>query len=152
MGCFISIIFISKLPPQAKNTSNIHNLLLQYQLITLVRPRTLARGKRKKNDQDEPIPSILEPDGSFKKYRKNWSGLIQKKHLGLWAVKPRPPPRRTNASPKVMKTRIDYSDSEFTLPNKWLYAKGHGFSVMDPIYREAYPADISNWELAEFTG
>ena len=38
----------------------------------------MARGKRKKNDQDERIPSILEPDGSSKEYRRNWARLIQK--------------------------------------------------------------------------
>ncbi len=36
------------------------------------------RGKRKKSDQDELIPSVLEPDGSSKEYRKNWARLIQK--------------------------------------------------------------------------
>ncbi|MBW2616563.1 MAG: transposase, partial [Deltaproteobacteria bacterium] len=38
----------------------------------------VARGKRKKRDSDELIPSILEPDGSSKEYRKNWARLIQK--------------------------------------------------------------------------
>jgi len=46
----------------------------------------VARGKRKKNDQDELIPSILEPvedpdfsgDGSSKEYKRNWAHLIQK--------------------------------------------------------------------------
>jgi len=38
----------------------------------------VSRGKRKKNDQDELIPSILESDGSSKAYRKNWARLIQK--------------------------------------------------------------------------
>jgi len=38
----------------------------------------VARGKRKKNAHDELIPSILEPDGSSKEYRKNWARLIQK--------------------------------------------------------------------------
>jgi hypothetical protein len=37
-----------------------------------------ARGKRKKNDHDELIPSILEPDGTSKEYRKDWARLIQK--------------------------------------------------------------------------
>ena len=49
----------------------------------------VARGKRKKSDQDELIPSILQPDGTSKEYRKNWARLIQKilKHLGLWDQK-----------------------------------------------------------------
>jgi hypothetical protein len=38
----------------------------------------LSRGKWKKNNQDELIPSILEPDGSSKEFRKNWARLIQK--------------------------------------------------------------------------
>ena len=46
----------------------------------------VARGKRKKNDHDELIPSILEPvedpdfsgDGTPKEYSKNWARLIQK--------------------------------------------------------------------------
>lgn len=38
----------------------------------------VSRGKRKKEDCDELIPSILEPDGSSKEYRRNWARLIQK--------------------------------------------------------------------------
>ena len=38
----------------------------------------VSRGKRKKEDNDELIPSILEPDGSSKEYRRNWARLIQK--------------------------------------------------------------------------
>ncbi len=38
----------------------------------------VSRGKRKKENSDELIPSILEPDGSTKEYRKNWARLIQK--------------------------------------------------------------------------
>ncbi len=38
----------------------------------------VARGKRKKNDQDELIPSILQSDGSAKEYKRNWARLIQK--------------------------------------------------------------------------
>jgi hypothetical protein len=85
----------------------------------------VSRGKRQKEDQDNLIPSILEPDGSSKEYRKNWARLIQKiyevdpltcpkcsgtmqvisviedeevikkilKHLGLWTIKARPPPK-----------------------------------------------------------
>ena len=86
----------------------------------------VSRGKRKKGDRDEPIPSILVPDSS-KEYRKNWARLIQKiyetdplccpkcsgkmeiisviddedvikrvlKHLDLWQIKQRPPPKAT---------------------------------------------------------
>jgi hypothetical protein len=38
----------------------------------------VSRGKRKKQNQDEWIPYILEPVGSSKEYRKNWARLIQK--------------------------------------------------------------------------
>jgi hypothetical protein len=38
----------------------------------------VSRGKRKKEDNDELIPSILEPDGSSKEFRRNWARLIQK--------------------------------------------------------------------------
>ena len=38
----------------------------------------VSRGKRKKQDSDELIPSILEPDGSSKAFRRNWARLIQK--------------------------------------------------------------------------
>ncbi len=101
----------------------------------------VSRGKRKKQNQDELIPSILEPDGSSKEYRRNWSRLIQKiyevnpltcpkrfkkmkiisfiedeqvikkilKHLGLWEVKARPPPK-TKAPP--LNVHTDYSDSQ----------------------------------------
>ena len=48
--------------------------------------RGMARGKRKKNEQDELIPSILEPvvdpdfsgNGSSREYKRNWARLIQK--------------------------------------------------------------------------
>ena len=38
----------------------------------------VSRGKRKMQDQDELIPSILDPGGSSKERRKNWAKLIQK--------------------------------------------------------------------------
>ena len=107
------------------------------------------------------IPSILEPDGSSKEHRKNWSRLIQKiyevdplmcpkchgrmkilafiedehvikkifKHVGLWDVKPRPPPK-ANASPKALEIRIDYSDFQLPLSDNYLY--------VDPQYPEVY--------------
>jgi hypothetical protein len=39
---------------------------------------SVSRGKRKSHDQDDLIPSILEPEGSSREYRKNWARLIQK--------------------------------------------------------------------------
>jgi len=38
----------------------------------------VSRGKRKKENQDERIPCILESDESSKERRKNWARLIQK--------------------------------------------------------------------------
>ena len=38
----------------------------------------VSRGKRKKQNQDERIPCILESDESSKEHRKNWARLIQK--------------------------------------------------------------------------
>ena len=98
----------------------------------------VSRGKRKIQDQDELIPSILDSGGSSKERRKNWARLIQKiyetdplccpkcsgamkvisviedqevikkilKHLGLWDIKARPPPRKQI---RVNEIFIDYS-------------------------------------------
>jgi hypothetical protein len=38
----------------------------------------VSRGRRKKENRDALIPSILEPDEDSKAYRKNWARLIQK--------------------------------------------------------------------------
>jgi len=38
----------------------------------------VSRGERKKQDQDEWTPCILEPEGSSREYRKIWARLIQK--------------------------------------------------------------------------
>jgi hypothetical protein len=127
----------------------------------------VSRGKRKKQNQDELIPSILEPDGSSKEYRRNWSRLIQKiyetdplccpkcsgkmnilsfivdqevikkilKHLGLWKVKPRPPPK-TNAPPVDM--HLDYSDSQLPPSEEYLYSDPELSASDYPI--EMYPS------------
>ena len=110
----------------------------------------VSRGKRKKQDQDNLIPSILEPDGSSKEHRKNWARLIQKiyevdpltcakcggkmktlsfiedpeivkkilKHLGLWEVKARPPPKTNAPSSNI---NIDYSDSQIPPSEEHLF-------------------------------
>ena len=99
--------------------------------------------KRKIQDKDDAIPSILEPDGSSREFRKNWARLIQKiyevdpitcpkcsatmkvinviededvikkilKHLGLWDLKARPPPKKKKAN-WVTETTVDYSVSQ----------------------------------------
>jgi len=119
----------------------------------------VSRGKRKKGDSDELIPSILQPDSS-KEYRKNWARLIQKiyevdpltcpkcqgqmrilafiedeevikkilKHLGLWEMKARPPPKTRALEPDV---KIDASISQLPHCENYLYS--------DPEYPiEAY--------------
>ena len=123
----------------------------------------VARGKRKKNEQDELIPSILEPDGSSGEYKRNWARLIQKiyevdpltcrkcsgkmkvisviededvikkilKHLGLWEVKPRPPPKAIGP-PITVEHHIDYSVSQVPASDNWLY--------VDPVYPEIVPS------------
>jgi endogenous inhibitor of DNA gyrase (YacG/DUF329 family) len=123
----------------------------------------VSRGKRKKEDNDELIPSILEPDGSSKAFRKNWARLIQKiyevdplicakckgkmhiiafiedeevikrilKHLGLWDIKQRPPPKATGLL-KPPEYSIDYSASQLPASDEWLY--------VDPVYTEILPS------------
>ena len=109
----------------------------------------ISRGKRKFQDKDDAIPSIFEPVGSSKEFRKNWARLIQKvyeidplicpkcsgtmkvisviededvikkilKHLGLWDVKTRPPPKRE----KSTETTMDYSVSQLPPSGDHLY-------------------------------
>jgi len=111
----------------------------------------VKRGRRKKKNQDEWMPCILEANESAKRYRKSWARLIQKiyevdpltcpkcsgkmkvisfiedediikkilKHLGLWEIKARPPPR-SNAPPKAPEYYIDYTDSQIPVSDKWL--------------------------------
>jgi hypothetical protein len=42
------------------------------------------------------------------------------KHLGLWEVKPRPPPKST-LPPKMAEYSIDCSVSQLPVSDKWLY-------------------------------
>ncbi len=60
------------------------------------------------------------------------------RRLGLWEVKPRPPPKATG-SEKTPEYSIDYSTSQLPMSDNWLYAEGHVFSVIDPEYPEVYP-------------
>lgn len=109
----------------------------------------MARGKRKKNDQDLLIPSILQQDGSSREFRQSWARLIQKiyevdpltcpkcqgrmrilafiedpeirkkilKHLDLWDLKARPPPKAKAPPPSI---HIDYSDSQLPTSDDYL--------------------------------
>ena len=53
------------------------------------------------------------------------------KHLGLWEVKPRPPPKATGP-PKPVEHHIDYPISQIPVSDKWLY--------VDPEYPETFPS------------
>jgi hypothetical protein len=53
------------------------------------------------------------------------------KHLGLWQVKPRPPPKPTGQT-KIAGDGIDYSVSQLPRSDKWLYG--------DPVYTDILPS------------
>jgi hypothetical protein len=53
------------------------------------------------------------------------------KHLGLWQIKPRPPPKPTGQT-KIDGYSIDYSVSQLPESDKWLY--------VDPVYTEILPS------------
>ena len=55
------------------------------------------------------------------------------KHLGLWDIKTRPPPKAARPS-KIPEYSIDYSTSQLPASDKWLY--------VDPEYPEAFPLDL----------
>ena len=69
------------------------------------------------------VISVIEDEEVIKKILK---------HLGLWEIKQRPPP-------KPSECRIDYSVSQLPSSDKWL-AEGHDFSVIDPQYPETSAA------------
>jgi hypothetical protein len=48
-------------------------------------------------------------------------GETDVKHLGLWEVKPRPPPRMAKAQPTYTEPWIDYSDSHDAPSGNGLY-------------------------------
>jgi hypothetical protein len=57
------------------------------------------------------VISVIEDEDVIKKILK---------HLGLWNVRTRPPPR-TTALPKIPDYSIDYTDSQLPVSDKWLY-------------------------------
>ena len=129
----------------------------------------VSRGKRKIQDKDDAIPSILEPNGSSREFRKNWARLIQKiyevdpltcpkcsgemkvisviedqdvikkilKHLGLWEREARPPPKIEKSS-KLMDPVIDYSDSQVTSSDEYLY-----YDVEYPVEEPDLSGEVS---------
>ena len=83
------------------------------------------------------IISMIEDEEVIKKILK---------HLGLWPVeslkvkrekRARPPPK-TRAAPTRTDTLIEDSFSQLPVSDKWFYAEGHVFSVIDPEYPEGY--------------
>ena len=69
------------------------------------------------------IISFIEDEEVIKKIKK----IL--KHLGLWDVKARPPPR-DSASPKSPEYSMDCTDSQPPVSDTWLY--------VDPEYLEPY--------------
>jgi len=64
------------------------------------------------------VISVIEDEEIIKKILK---------HLGLWEIKARPPPRVTGPL-KIQEYKIDYSTSQLPVSDKWLY--------VDPDYPE----------------
>jgi hypothetical protein len=58
------------------------------------------------------IVSVMEDQDVIKKILK---------HLGLWEVKPRPPPRMAKTQPLYTAPNIDYSDSQVPPSDNRLY-------------------------------
>ena len=57
--------------------------------------------------------------------------------MGLWDVKPRPPPN-ANAPPKALEIRIDYSDSQLPEPARRLFGGSDNYLCVDSQYPEVY--------------
>lgn len=68
------------------------------------------------------VISVIEDEEIIKKILK---------HLGLWQVEPRPPPKATEPT-KIVEYSIDFSTSQVPASDKWLY--------VDPQYPETYAA------------
>ena len=62
------------------------------------------------------------------------------KHLDLWHVKPRPPPKATGPQ-ETPEYRIDYSASQLpTSDNLSRASRSNDWLYVDPEYPEQYPA------------
>jgi hypothetical protein len=68
------------------------------------------------------VISVIEDEEVVKKILK---------HLNLWDVKTRPPPKAT-WPPKIIEYSMDYSTSQLPASDKWLY--------VDVEYQDAYPS------------
>ena len=77
------------------------------------------------------IIAFIEDDEVIKKILK---------HLGLWEVKKRPPPKATGP-PKAPEYSIDYSVSQLPASDNLSRASGsNDYLYVDPVYTEGHPA------------
>jgi hypothetical protein len=63
----------------------------------------------------------------------------QYKHLGLWEIKARPPPK-ANSPPMAQEYNIGYTDSQLPVPARRLSGGSDNYLYVDPEYPETYPA------------
>ncbi len=61
------------------------------------------------------------------------------KHLGLWEIKARPPPRAIVAA-KNPEYHIDYSTSQVPVPARRLSGGSDNYLYVDPVYSDGHPA------------
>ena len=99
----------------------------------------------------QPVPDLIregQPTHAFLMLRKDESYRVMEdeevikkilKHPGLWDQKARPPPK-ANSPPMDPGYHIDYTDSRLPVSDNFLYAEGHVFSVMDPLYTDILPS------------
>jgi len=76
------------------------------------------------------VISVIEDEEIVKKILK---------HLGLWQIKPRPPPKATGLT-KIAEYSIPYSTSQLPDSDKWLYVDPEpAYIQMAGKYPEVYP-------------
>ena len=125
----------------------------------------VKRGKRKKEEQDNVTPNIIEESTISPALRKAWARLIQKiyevapltypkclvsmriialiereeiirkilKHLGLWHVQKRPPPRIHSPPAELY---ADYSDSQIPPWDDYLTSVTYTIYCVTPLPTE----------------
>ena len=98
----------------------------------------VARGKRKKEESDDLVPCIIEPQGNEKAFRKNWARLIQK----IYEVEPLVCPKCKGTmriisfieDPQVIREILTHL-------GLWLVRSRPPPKIHDPPYIEYAPAD-----------
>ena len=120
VGPFFFVVDNERIPcilePDESSTESRKNWARLIQKIYEVDPLTCP-----KCSGEMKVISVIEDEGVIKKILK---------HLGLWQVNPRPPPKATGPQ-KTPEYSIDYSVSQLPGSDKWLY--------VDPEYQEIYP-------------